>query len=71
MQKQAQLWNEIKSDRRITHQIAVARAEKLKKTEEAGVAIRAARGNRAQVRRDRFSLPISKSLLSASSYGVN
>lgn len=49
MQRQAQLWNEIKSDRRITQQMAVARAETLKKTEEAGVSIKASKGNRAQV----------------------
>jgi len=48
IQEQAQLWNEIKTDRRISHQVAVARAESLKKTEEAGVSIRASKGNIAQ-----------------------
>lgn len=49
MQRQTQLWNEIKRDRRISQQMAVARAETLKKAEEAGVSIRASKGNRAQV----------------------
>ena len=46
---QAQLWREIKTNPRNTQQLAVTRAETLKKTEEAGVAIKAIRGNRAQV----------------------
>ena len=46
MAKQAQLWHEIKTNRRVTQQMAVARAETLKKTEEAGVAIKTVRHGR-------------------------
>eukprot|EP00966_Prymnesium_polylepis_P069282 1610004-Prymnesium_polylepis.1 len=62
MAKQQQLWHEIQTNRRVAQQVAVARAEALKKIEEEGHAIKQARGNRAQwhanFKLDEFDGPI-------------
>jgi len=46
--EQEALWHEIKSSRKANAKVALARADNLLKTEQAGAAIRASKGNRAQ-----------------------